>query len=99
MSGFAGFPREALAFYEGPLQDNSKAYWEANKAIRETRVRDPMVALLAELEDVYGPFHRFRPYRDTRFSKPDPVLDRGIRASHSMRKWWRRPSGIPFGST
>ena len=69
MSGFTGFPREALAFYDGLRRDNSKRYWEANKAVWETQVLAPMTALLAELEGTYGPFHRFRPYRDTRFAK------------------------------
>jgi uncharacterized protein (TIGR02453 family) len=69
MTDFTGFPREALTFYEGLRRDNSKSYWEANKSVWETRVRDPMRALLAELEADYGPFHLFRPYRDTRFAK------------------------------
>ena len=69
MSEFRGFPPQALAFYDGLRRDNSKAYWEAHKANWETHVRDPMRALLAELEADYGPFHLFRPYRDTRFSK------------------------------
>lgn len=69
MTEFSGFPREALAFYGGLRQDNSKAFWEANKAVWETLVRAPMEALLAELAPAYGPFHRFRPYRDTRFSR------------------------------
>jgi uncharacterized protein (TIGR02453 family) len=68
MAGFAGFPPEALTFYDGLRRDNSKAYWEANKSVWETQVREPMRALLAELE-AYGPFHQFRPYRDVRFAK------------------------------
>jgi uncharacterized protein (TIGR02453 family) len=69
MTGFSGFPPEALAFYDGLRHDNSKAYWEANKAVWERQVRDPMRALLDELEEAYGPFHLFRPHRDTRFAK------------------------------
>jgi uncharacterized protein (TIGR02453 family) len=69
MTAFTGFPREALSFYVGLRQDNSKAYWEANKDVWTEQVLVPMQALLAELDDAYGPFHRFRPYRDTRFSK------------------------------
>jgi uncharacterized protein (TIGR02453 family) len=68
MKEFTGFPREALSFYVGLRQDNSKAYWEANKAVWSSQVLAPMEALLTELT-AYGPFHRFRPYRDTRFSK------------------------------
>lgn len=68
MTGFQGFPPRALAFYRGLREDNSKAYWEANKATWTAQVLAPMEALLAELA-AYGPFHRFRPYRDTRFSR------------------------------
>jgi uncharacterized protein (TIGR02453 family) len=68
MSGFAGFPPEALAFYAGLRRDNSKAYWDANKTVWEAQVRAPMRALLDELTSDFGPFHLFRPYRDTRFA-------------------------------
>ena len=66
--GFRGFPEEAVRFFEGLAADNSKAYWQANKAVYETAVRAPMAELLEALED-YGPFHVFRPYRDVRFAK------------------------------
>jgi uncharacterized protein (TIGR02453 family) len=66
---FNGFPPEALTFYQRLELDNSKSYWEAHRAVWESRVRDPMRELLAELDESYGPFHLFRPYRDTRFAK------------------------------
>jgi uncharacterized protein (TIGR02453 family) len=65
---FRGFPDEAVSFFEGLAADNSKAYWQANKAVYAWAVKGPMDDLLAELED-FGPFHVFRPYRDVRFSK------------------------------
>lgn len=65
---FTGFPVEAVAFYEGLRADNSRTYWQANKAVYERAVRGPLLALLDELAD-YGPFQVFRPYRDVRFSK------------------------------
>jgi uncharacterized protein (TIGR02453 family) len=65
---FTGFPLEAVAFYEGLQADNSRPYWQANKAVYERAVREPMLALLDELSD-YGPFQVFRPYKDVRFSK------------------------------
>jgi uncharacterized protein (TIGR02453 family) len=37
--------------------------------VYERDVRAPMLALLAELEDEFGPGKMFRPYRDVRFSK------------------------------
>jgi uncharacterized protein (TIGR02453 family) len=65
---FTGFPEEAIAFYEGLQADNSRTYWQANKAMYERAVKAPMQALLEELGE-YGPFHLFRPYNDVRFSK------------------------------
>lgn len=66
---FNGFPDAAMAFYEGLRADNSKGYWARNKTTYETAVRQPMLDLLAELEDQFGAGHVFRPYRDVRFSK------------------------------
>jgi uncharacterized protein (TIGR02453 family) len=65
---FRGFPEEAVRFFEGLVADNSKAYWQANKAVYETSVRAPLFELLEALDE-YGPFHVFRPNRDVRFSK------------------------------
>lgn len=65
---FKGFPEEAISFYEGLQADNSRAYWQANKAVYERAVKGPMLELLDALAD-YGPFHLFRPYNDVRFSK------------------------------
>jgi uncharacterized protein (TIGR02453 family) len=63
-----GFPPEAFDFYERLSADNSRAFWQANKAIFESAVKAPMAALLESLAD-FGPFHVFRPHRDVRFSK------------------------------
>jgi uncharacterized protein (TIGR02453 family) len=65
---FTGFPAEAIRFYEGLVADNSRSYWQANKAVFERAVRAPMLSLLEELT-AYGPYHLFRPHRDVRFSK------------------------------
>lgn len=65
---FAGFPDEALLFYEGLEADNSKTYWTDQRARYERAVRTPMLALLAALEPEFGPGKLFRPYRDVRFS-------------------------------
>jgi uncharacterized protein (TIGR02453 family) len=67
-AGFAGWPDEALEFYEGLEADNTKAYWDPRKAIYERSVKAPMEALLAEVEAEWGPFKIMRPYRDVRFS-------------------------------
>src|SRR2546427_9074221 len=65
---FRGWPAEALEFFEGLEADNSKSYWQANKAVYEQIVRAPMEELLAELEPEWGEGRIFRPYRDVRFS-------------------------------
>ncbi|HEY3262508.1 MAG TPA: DUF2461 domain-containing protein [Pseudonocardiaceae bacterium] len=67
--GFSGFGERAIDFYEGLEADNSKAYWTDNKAVYDEHVQAPMAALLAALEDEFGPGKVFRPYRDVRFSK------------------------------
>jgi uncharacterized protein (TIGR02453 family) len=66
---FGGFPPEALAFYAGLQRDNSRSYWEANRDVYESAVRDPMEELVEELRDEFGLGKVFRPYRDVRFSK------------------------------
>ncbi len=65
---FTGWPVEAIEFYEGLEDDNSRAYWQAHKAVYAECVKGPMEALLAELEDEFGPGRVFRPNRDVRFS-------------------------------
>jgi hypothetical protein len=65
----AGFPEEALVFYEGLEADNTKAYWTDHKACTSGPVRGPLDALLAELAPEFGTAKVFRPYRDVRFSK------------------------------
>jgi uncharacterized protein (TIGR02453 family) len=68
---FSGIPAGAIDFYSGLEADNSKAFWEANKATYKVVVRGPVEALCEELAD-YGPFHLFRPHNDLRFSKDKP---------------------------
>jgi uncharacterized protein (TIGR02453 family) len=65
---FAGFPDEALSFYDGLEADNSKTYWSDRREVYERCVRRPMLALLAQLEPEFGPAGVFRPHRDVRFS-------------------------------
>ena len=66
---FTGFPTAALDFYDDLEMDNTKTFWSANKHVYEASVRAPMAALLAELEEEFGPAKMFRPYRDVRFAK------------------------------
>lgn len=65
---FTGFGEGAVEFYDGLLADNSKAYWTDERATYESDVREPMLALLADLEPEFGPGKVFRPHRDVRFA-------------------------------
>jgi len=66
---FSGFPVAALDFYDDLEVDNTKSFWEANKAVYTDAVKKPMLALTAALEDEFGPAKIFRPFRDVRFAK------------------------------
>ncbi len=68
---FGGFPASGIDFYRRLDADNSKAFWEANKATFVESVREPMRLLCGELEE-FGPFHLFRPHNDLRFAKGKP---------------------------
>lgn len=67
---FEGFGPDALAFLRELRDHNERAWFEANRARWERELRDPMAALVAELEGLFGPGFLFRPYRDLRFT-PD----------------------------
>ena len=70
---FEGWSKPALQFFHGLKRDNSKAYFEAHRSIYEEQVRQPMDALLSEIERDLGTDIEakvFRLNRDLRFS-PD----------------------------
>jgi uncharacterized protein (TIGR02453 family) len=83
--GFSGWPTEAVEFFQGLRADNTKAYWNAHRAVYEASVREPMAGLLGELSGEFGPGRIARPYRDVRFrADKSPykteiyaILDRG----------------------
>lgn len=66
---FNGFSDRVFDFYDELAANNSKPFWTENKTVYETEVRDPMRALVAELEPEFGEAALFRPYRDVRFGK------------------------------
>jgi uncharacterized protein (TIGR02453 family) len=66
---FAGWPVEAVEFYEGLEAENTKTYWGEHKPVYERCVKAPMEALLDELAGEFGRGRVFRPNRDVRFSK------------------------------
>lgn len=68
---FEGWPPEAITWFEGLEEDNSRTYFTATREVYEGAVRAPLQALVAELTAEFGGEpHFFRPYRDVRFS-PD----------------------------
>lgn len=68
---FRGIPASAIDFYQRLTADNSKVFWDSNKAAFVASVREPMQALCDELDE-FGPFHMFRPHNDVRFTKGKP---------------------------
>src|SRR3977135_1360109 len=68
-----GWPKRAGQCFHGLKRDNSKAFFEANRQVYEEQVRQPMEALLAEIERDLGAVDEvkiFRLNRDLRFT-PD----------------------------
>jgi len=65
---FGGWPADALAFYAGLEDDNSKEYWTSRKAVYQEQVLRPTEELLEQLAPEFGEPKIFRPYRDIRFS-------------------------------
>jgi uncharacterized protein (TIGR02453 family) len=65
--GFSGWSPDAVEFFEGLRDDNTKAYWSAHKEFYEASVRRPMAELLEDLSGEFGPGRIARPYRDVRF--------------------------------
>ncbi len=84
---FTGFPPAASDFFARLEADNTKAFWTANKATWEATARDPMRALLDQLEDEFGPATPFRPYRDVRFSADKTPYKTHIGAVAGPTKW------------
>lgn len=70
LAPFVGFGPKAIDWFRGLAADNSKRYFETNRSVWESHVRDPLGRLLEEVaEDLGASAKLFRPHRDTRFSK------------------------------
>jgi uncharacterized protein (TIGR02453 family) len=82
---FKGWPKEAVTFFEGLEVDNSRDYWQANKAVYERAVRGPLEELLEELAAEFGEAKVFRPNRDIRFSKDKSPYKTNIAATIGRR--------------
>ena len=68
---FSGGPHDAIVFYEQLEADNTKLFWDANRARFTHVVREPVEELATALS-AFGDFHLFRPHNDLRFSKNKP---------------------------
>jgi uncharacterized protein (TIGR02453 family) len=78
---FAGWPGEAVEFFEDLEEDNTKSFWQAHMETYEVSVKRPMEELLAELGPEFGAGRLFRPYRDVRFSKDKSPYKTNIAAA------------------
>lgn len=67
--GFTGFPREAIDFWKDLEQHNNREWFQAHKDVYERACREPMHALMNELEPQYGPSKISRINRDMRFAR------------------------------
>lgn len=80
ISGFNGFPSEAMTFFRALKRNNHREWFQARKDVYETKVKAPMVEMATALNRQLARFAPdyvtdpqravFRIYRDTRFS-PD----------------------------
>lgn len=64
---FAGFPEEALAFYDRLELENTREYFTAHRHVYDEAVRAPIEALTDALRAEFGAAKVFRPNRDVRF--------------------------------
>ena len=66
---FKGWKGDFTGFFLGLRANNNKQWFEAHRKQYEEDVKRPMLALLADLDEEFGPLHRVsRPNRDIRFS-------------------------------
>jgi uncharacterized protein (TIGR02453 family) len=65
---FRGWPPAALTWFRDLEANNTRAWFQANRAVYDEAVRGPLESLLAEVEDEFGQGKVARQNRDTRFS-------------------------------
>lgn len=88
MSGrFAGFPKDAVEFFDKLEANNDRAWFQAHKDVYQRACRGPMEALLHELEPEFGPGKIFRINRDVRFSADKSPYKTNIGAVFGSRNY------------
>lgn len=101
---FAGFPPEAMKFFQRLKRNNHRTWFHAHREEYEQHVRFPMQCLIAAVgtkmreaapEFQFHPTRSiFRIYRDVRFSKDKSPYKTNIAASFSIRGK-KDPTGAP----
>src|SRR4051812_26835330 len=66
---FAGFPKDAFAFFRELKRNNTREWFQANKDRYEAVCREPMKRLIADLGEDPKSAHITRINRDLRFSR------------------------------
>lgn len=93
----------AQKFYRTLAQNNSRDWWQDNRATYDTAIKPAAEAMLAEItprlseltgEQVYPKL--FRPYRDTRFSKDKTPYKEHLHIAWMIREG-RQETGYFFG--
>lgn len=102
MSGFSAFPPESLRFLRGLKRHNAKPWFEANRAVYERAVKEPLKQLAEELDvrfaalapEFVAPPKRalFRIHRDVRFSN-----DKSPYKTHAALWVFHRDAGRGVG--
>ena len=102
MSAFSAFPAESLKFLRGLKRHNEKPWFEANRAVYERAVKEPLKHLAEELDvrfatvaaEFVAPPQRalFRIHRDVRFSK-----DKSPYKTHAALWVFHRDAGRGVG--
>jgi len=78
---FSGWKGDFQGFFLGLQVNNTKAYFDAHRRQYEEEVKQPMVALLADLEPEFGAAKLSRPNRDIRFAADKSPYKTNIYAS------------------
>ena len=68
---FEGFKPAAFTFFRGLAKNNTKAWFESRREIYEAEVREPMKALVDEMDTRFGAVRA----RDHRRSAPGDLPD------------------------
>jgi uncharacterized protein (TIGR02453 family) len=94
-TGFPGFPQEGIDFFRKLARNNRREWFQPRKAIFEEQLKQPMHALVAEVNGALAGFAPdyvtdpakavYRIYRDTRFSNDKTPYKNHIAASFHRR--------------